>query len=109
EVKHPSRKETGNTPKTCHRCEYTIQTKERIFKCPKREIKYDRDLNACVNIVHRAMSPMGWRSPEPPELSDEIGGVKHQLNARSPIQKDKVVHVVAKHPSTGTTTDSKEG
>jgi len=38
---------------------------------------------ACVNIAHRVMSSMGWRSSEPLEPANEEIGVKPTLNAGS--------------------------
>jgi putative transposase len=64
EVRYLTKKETRGTSKTCHRCRYVAQVKGRLFKCPKCGMEYDRDLNACVNIAHRVMSSMGWRSPQ---------------------------------------------
>jgi len=78
EVKYLSRKETRNTSKTCHRCGYVTQVKGRNLECPNCGMEYDRDLNACVNIAHRAMNSMGWGSREPPEPADVAGGVKPQ-------------------------------
>jgi len=85
EVKYLTKKETKNTSKTCHRCGYVTQVKGRIFKCPRCSKEYDRDLNACINIAHRVMSSMGWRSCEPLEPADEAEGVMPQLNAGSPL------------------------
>ena len=70
-----------NTSKTCHRCGHVARVKGRIFKCPKCGMKYDRDLNACINIARRIMSSAGWESCEPPKPADEAGGAKPQLNA----------------------------
>jgi IS605 OrfB family transposase len=84
EVRYLTMKETKNTSKTCHRCGHVAQVKLRMFKCPKCGLKYDRDLNACINIAHRVMSSMGWGRREPPEPADEEIGVKPTLNAGSP-------------------------
>lgn len=84
EVRYLTKKETGGTSKTCHRCGHVAQVKDRIFRCPRYGMEYDRDLNACVNIAHRAMSSMGWGSREPPEPAYEETGVKPALNAGSP-------------------------
>ena len=83
EVRYLTKKETRNTSKTCHRCGHVAQAKGRLFKCPKCGMEYDRDLNACINIAHRVMSSMGWRSSEPLEPADEEIGVKPTLNAGS--------------------------
>ena len=93
EVRYLSKKETRNTSKICHRCGYVTQVKGRIFKCPNCGMEYDRDLNACVNIAHRVMSPMGWGSREPPEPADVTGGVKPQPNAGSPRLQSGEAHV----------------
>ena len=76
-------KETKNTSKTCHRCGYVTRTKGRIFKCPKCGMEYDRDLNASINIAHRVMSSVGWRSCEPRKPACEGSGAKPPLNAGS--------------------------
>ncbi len=83
DVRYLSKKETKNTSKTCHRCVHVAQVKGRAFKCLKCGMKYDRDLNACINIAHRVMSSMGWRSREPLEPADVTEGVKPQANAGS--------------------------
>ncbi|MGB9718726.1 MAG: RNA-guided endonuclease InsQ/TnpB family protein, partial [Thermoproteota archaeon] len=83
EVRYLPKKEVKNTSKECHRCGHVAQVKGRIFKCPKCGMKYDRDLNACINIAHRVMSSMGWRSCEPLEPADVTEGVKPQANAGS--------------------------
>lgn len=83
EVKYLTRKETKNTSKECHRCGHVAQVKGRTYKCSDCGMEYDRDLNACVNIVHRVMSSVGWRSREPLEPADEGMGVKPTLTARS--------------------------
>jgi len=64
-VRYLTKKETKNTSKTCHRCGYVAQVKGRIFKCPKCNMEYDRDLNACVNIARRVMSSAGWGRVSP--------------------------------------------
>ena len=93
EVRYLSKKETKNTSKICHRCGYVTQVKGRIFKCPNCGMEYDRDLNACINITHRLMSSMGWRSCEPPEPADVTGGVKPQPNAGSPRLQSGEAHI----------------
>ncbi|MGC8937334.1 MAG: zinc ribbon domain-containing protein, partial [Candidatus Methanomethylicaceae archaeon] len=52
DVRYLSKKETKNTSKTYHRCVHVAQVKGRAFKCLKCGMKYDRDLNACINIAH---------------------------------------------------------
>jgi len=83
EVRCLTKKETGNTSKTCHRCGHVAQVKGRLFRCPECGMEYDRDLNACINIAHRVTSSMGWGSCEPLEPADEEIGVKPTLNAGS--------------------------
>ncbi|RLE41907.1 hypothetical protein DRJ19_05075 [Candidatus Woesearchaeota archaeon] len=63
-------------------------------------MEYDRDLNACVNMAHRVMSSMGWRSREPPKkLADVTGGVKPQPNAGSPQLQSGEAHIEVKRSS----------
>jgi IS605 OrfB family transposase len=69
EVRYLTKGETRNTSKTCHRCGHVAQVKGRIYKCPKCRMKYDRDLNACINIARRVMSSAGWGRSEPPRTS----------------------------------------
>jgi IS605 OrfB family transposase len=83
EVRYLTKKETRNTSKTCHRCGHVAQVKGREFRCPKCELTYSRDLNACINIAHALTRGMGWGSCEPPEPADEGTGVKPALNAGS--------------------------
>jgi IS605 OrfB family transposase len=83
DVVYLGKKLVRNTSKTCHRCGHVAQVKGRIYKCPKCGNKYDRDLNACINIARRVMSSAGWGRSEPPEPANEAGGEKPQLNAGS--------------------------
>jgi putative transposase len=88
DVRYLTKKETKNTSKTCHKCGHVAQVGvRRIYKCPKCGMEYDRDLNACINIAHRIMSSMGWRSCEPLEPADEEIGVKPTLNAGNSTAK----------------------
>ena len=87
EVKYLTKKETRNTSKECHRCGHVAQVKGRIFKCPNCGMEYDRDLNACINIAHRVMSSMGWRSCEPLEPADVSEGEKPRANAGSHLNR----------------------
>ncbi|MHA1506923.1 MAG: RNA-guided endonuclease TnpB family protein [Candidatus Asgardarchaeia archaeon] len=88
EVKYLTKRETMNTSKKCHRCGYVTQVRGRIHKCPNCRMKYDRDLNACINIAHRVMSSMGWGSCEPPKPADVARkqSRKGRLNAGSPLR-----------------------
>jgi len=61
-----------NTSKRCHRCGYIAQVDGKEFQCPKCGLRYNRDLNATINIAHALMRGMGWGSREPPELPDEV-------------------------------------
>ncbi|MEM3833051.1 MAG: transposase [Thermoprotei archaeon] len=72
-----------NTSKTCHRCGHVAQKVKREFRCPDCGMEYDRDLNACINIAHRVMGSMGWRSCELRKPADVTGSVKLQANAGS--------------------------
>ena len=83
DVVYLGKKLVRNTSKTCHRCGHVAQVKGRIYKCPKCRMKYDRDLNACINIARSVMSSAGWGRSEPPEPANEAGGEKPQLNAGS--------------------------
>ena len=69
DVVYLGKKLVRNTSKTCHRCGHVAQVKGRIYKCPKCRMKYDRDLNACINIARRVMSSAGWGRSEPPRTS----------------------------------------
>ena len=60
-----------NTSKRCHRCGHVAQA-NREFRCPKCGLKYNRDLNAAINIAHALKRGTGWGSSEPPELPDEV-------------------------------------
>jgi len=83
DVSYLPKKEVKDTSKTCHRCGHVAQVKGRVYKCTNCGMEYDRDLNACINIAHRVMSSMGWRSREPREPADKEIGVKPTLNAGS--------------------------
>ncbi|AEA46442.1 RNA-guided endonuclease InsQ/TnpB family protein [Archaeoglobus veneficus] len=61
-----------DTSKRCHRCGHVAQANGREFRCPKCGLRYNRDLNAAINIAHALMRGMGWGSCEPPELPDEV-------------------------------------
>ncbi|MBS7611408.1 transposase [Candidatus Bathyarchaeota archaeon] len=78
------RRQVRNTSRTCHRCRHVAQANGRELRCPNRGLIYNRDLNACVNIARRIMSPTGWGSCKPPEPAYEGIGVKPTLNAGSP-------------------------
>jgi IS605 OrfB family transposase len=72
-----------NTSKTCHRCGHVAKVVGREIKCPNCGLRYNRDLNACINIAHRLMRSMGWGSCEPPKPANEELGVNPTLNAGS--------------------------
>ena len=61
-----------DTSKICHRCGHVTQANGRGFACPECDLKYNRDLNAAINIAHTLTRGMGWGSCEPPELPDEV-------------------------------------
>jgi len=92
EVRYLSKKETRNTSKICHRCGYVTQVKGRTLKCPSCGIKYNRDLNAAINIAHALTRRMGWGSCEPPEPADVRDSEKLPLNAGSPRLQSGEAH-----------------
>lgn len=77
-VRYLTKEETRNTSKTCHRCGHVAEVKGRIYRCNNCGMEYDRDLNAAINIAHRLMWSMGWRSSEP------LGLVYDGLDVKSP-------------------------
>jgi len=83
EVKYLTKHEVRNTSKECHRCGHVAQVRGRIYKCPSCGMEYDRDLNACINIVRRIMSSARCGRSEPPKPADVSGSVKLQANAGS--------------------------
>jgi len=88
ETRYLTRKETRNTSKECHRCGYvTRKLRGRTYGCPNCGMEYDRDLNAAINIAHRVMNSMGWRSCEPLEPAGDARTQrrKGRLNAESPL------------------------
>ncbi|MGQ9469022.1 MAG: hypothetical protein ACUVTD_04260 [Nitrososphaerales archaeon] len=62
---------------------HVAQVKGRIYKCGNCGMEYDRDLDTCINIAHKVMSSMRWRSCEPLEPANEEIGAKPTLNAGS--------------------------
>ncbi|MEG9193843.1 MAG: transposase [Candidatus Methanoglobus sp.] len=93
EVKYLTKEEVRNTSRTCHRCGHVAQIGvDRIYKCPKCGMEYDRDLNACINIARRLMRSAGWGNCEPPEPADEGRGVKHPLTPEAPDFSRGVAH-----------------
>ncbi len=66
-----------NSSKRCHRCGHvTRKVDDREFRCPKCGLRYNRDLNAAINLAHALTRGMGWGSREPPELPHEALAVK---------------------------------
>ena len=65
-----TKKETMYTSQTCHKCGHVTQVEGREFACPNCGLRYNRDLNACINIAHALMRGMGWGRSEPPEPAD---------------------------------------
>ena len=55
-----------STSKRCRRCGHVAQVNGKEFRCPKCGLKYNRDLNAAINIAHALTGGMGWGSSEPP-------------------------------------------
>jgi len=83
DVRFLPKKEVRNTSKTCHRCGHVAQVEGREFRCPKCGLRYNRDLNAAINIAHVLTRGMGWRSCEPLEPADVSEGEKPRANAGS--------------------------
>ena len=83
DVRFLCKKEVRNTSKTCHRCGHVAQVNGREFRCSDCGLRYNRDLNAAINIAHVLMRGMGWRSGEPLEPADVSAGEKPRANAGS--------------------------
>jgi len=83
DVMYLPKKEVRNTSKTCHRCGHVARVNGREFRCPECGLRYNRDLNAAINIAHALMRGMGWGSCEPPEPADVSEGEKPRANAGS--------------------------
>ena len=83
DVRFLPKKEVRNTSKKCHRCGHVAQVEGREFRCPKCGLRYNRDLNAAINIAHVLTRGMGWRSCEPLEPADVSEGEKPRANAGS--------------------------
>jgi IS605 OrfB family transposase len=64
---------------------------KREFRCPRRGLIYNRDLNAYVNIAHALMGGVGWGSCEPQEKQVRIG-VKPTLGAGILALQNGVAH-----------------
>lgn len=56
-----------NTSKRCHRCGHVAQANGKEFRCPECGLRYNRDLNAAINIAHALTRGMGWGSVNPPD------------------------------------------
>jgi len=80
DVRYLSKKEVRNTSKTCHRCGHVARVEGREFICPCG-LRYNRDLNAAINIAHALMRGMGWGFCEQPETADVSEGEKPRANA----------------------------
>jgi putative transposase len=72
-----------NTSRTRHRCGHVAREDGREIKCFRCGLRYNKDLNACINIAHALMRGMGWGSRGPPEPADEAEDVNPQPNAGS--------------------------
>jgi len=83
DVRYLPKKEVRNTSKTCHRCGHVARVNGREFRCPECGLRYNRDLNAAINIAHALTRGMGWRSGEPLEPTDVSEGEKPRANAGS--------------------------
>jgi len=56
-----------DTSRTCHRCGHVAQeARGREFRCPRCGLRYNRDLNAAINIARSIMSGAGWGRVSPP-------------------------------------------
>lgn len=56
-----------NTSRTCHRCGFTVdEVKGREFRCPRCGLRYNRDLNAAINIALALTRGRGWGAVTPP-------------------------------------------
>jgi putative transposase len=66
DVAYPPKKLVKNTSKTCHQCGHVAREYGREIRCPRCGLRYNRDLNACINIARRVMCSAGWGSSEPP-------------------------------------------
>jgi len=103
EVKYLRKKDVRNISRKCHSCGHFARiTYEREFKCPRCGLIYNRDLNACINIAHRVMSSMGWRSCEP-------RGPAYVTKRKAPAERwnlltlvvEPLTYVLALTPSSG--------
>lgn len=66
-----------NTSKECHRCgKLNNVAYHRDYECSNCGLKYDRDLNASINIAHRITSSMGWGTGECPEQPNDVSVAK---------------------------------
>jgi len=59
DVRFLCKKEVRNTSKRCYRCRHVAQVEGREFRCPKCGLRYNRDLNAAINIAHVLTRGMG--------------------------------------------------
>ena len=73
EVKYLTKKRVRGTSKTCHRCGHVAREHGREMRCLKCGLRYNRDLNACINIAHALTKGMGWGSASSQQM---CGGVK---------------------------------
>jgi len=51
-----------NTSKRCHKCGHVAHINGREFRCPACGLKYNRDLNAAINVAHSLTRGVGWES-----------------------------------------------
>ncbi len=71
-IRYLTRSQTRYTSKECHKCGHVARIRNRReLHCSNCGLRYNRDLNACVNIARRIMSSVGWGSRDTPELSNE--------------------------------------
>ena len=55
-----------NTSKRCHKCGHVARTNGREFRCPKCGLRYNRDLNAAINIAHALIKAWDGGAVNPP-------------------------------------------
>lgn len=82
EVRYVSAK---NTTKKCHRCGHVASVSGREYRCRTCGMRYNRDLNAAVNIAQLLMRELGWGSCDAPEPASVAEGAKPWPNAGSSL------------------------
>ena len=72
---------TRGTSKACHRCGHFAREHGREMRCLKCGLRYNRDLNACINIAHALTRDMGWGSRKSPNQQMWLEAQSLQANA----------------------------